>query len=321
MKRFKNILLVTHTNSWEKAALGRAAELAERNRARLTVVGVLRHLPQEMQRLVVSMTPVDLQQLAMQDLRERLNEFVAPIRSRKVPLGVEVLCGTPFLEIIRDVLRHERDLVMLTAQAKSRLKEFFFGSTALHLMRKCPCPVWVIKPIHRKPFARILAAVDPDPSDPVKNALNMKILELATSLAELEQSTLHIIHAWSHFAEDSLRYGGIRLPKPEVDKIIREERGKHKSGLDELLRKFALERINHQVHLVKGHAGEAIAELATTRRAELIVMGTLCRTGIEGFLMGNTAETVLRHVDCSVLTVKPDGFVTPVRLEAAHAPV
>ena len=57
----------------------------------------------------------------------------------------------------------------------------------------------------------------------------------------------------------------------------------------ELLRKFALERLNHQVHLVKGHAGEAIAELATTKRVELIVMGTLCRTGIEGFFMGYTA--------------------------------
>ncbi|NJO21650.1 MAG: universal stress protein [Sphingomonadales bacterium] len=41
-------------------------------------------------------------------------------------------------------------------------------------------------------------------------------------------------------------------------------------------------------------------------------MGTVTRTGIAGFLIGATAEDVLRQVDCSVLTVKPDGFVTPV---------
>ena len=41
-------------------------------------------------------------------------------------------------------------------------------------------------------------------------------------------------------------------------------------------------------------------------------MGTLARTGIEGYLIGNTAETVLQRVECSVLTTKPDGFVSPV---------
>ena len=45
----------------------------------------------------------------------------------------------------------------------------------------------------------------------------------------------------------------------------------------------------------------------------LLVMGTLCRTGIPGFFIGNTAETILNQVDCSVLTVKPKGFVSPVK--------
>jgi len=45
-------------------------------------------------------------------------------------------------------------------------------------------------------------------------------------------------------------------------------------------------------------------------------MGTLSRTGISGLLIGNTAEKVLRQVDCSVLIVKPDGFITPVKLDA-----
>ena len=44
-------------------------------------------------------------------------------------------------------------------------------------------------------------------------------------------------------------------------------------------------------------------------------MGTVSRTGVTGFLIGNTAEKVLRQVDCSVLVVKPDKFVTPVKLD------
>ena len=69
------------------------------------------------------------------------------------------------------------------------------------------------------------------------------------------------------------------------------------------------------MHLLKGDAGELIPDLAIQERADLVIMGTVGRTGIAGFFIGNTAEKVLDVVDCSVLTVKPDSFVTPVRLE------
>ena len=57
-----------------------------------------------------------------------------------------------------------------------------------------------------------------------------------------------------------------------------------------------------------------IPELAAKLEVGLIVMGTVSRTGVDGLLIGNTAEKILRQVDCSVLAVKPDGFITPVRL-------
>jgi nucleotide-binding universal stress UspA family protein len=44
-------------------------------------------------------------------------------------------------------------------------------------------------------------------------------------------------------------------------------------------------------------------------------MGTVARTGIRGFFMGNTAETILEQLNCSVLAIKPPGFVTPVGLD------
>jgi nucleotide-binding universal stress UspA family protein len=44
-------------------------------------------------------------------------------------------------------------------------------------------------------------------------------------------------------------------------------------------------------------------------------MGTIARTGISGFIMGNTAETILNRLDCSVLAIKPPGFETPITLD------
>ena len=62
-----------------------------------------------------------------------------------------------------------------------------------------------------------------------------------------------------------------------------------------------------------GEAGEVLPRLAEGLDAGLIVMGTVARTGISGLIIGNTAETILQSVHCSVLAVKPEGFVTPVK--------
>jgi nucleotide-binding universal stress UspA family protein len=72
--------------------------------------------------------------------------------------------------------------------------------------------------------------------------------------------------------------------------------------------------VNMRSYLIEGRAGMAIPEQAKRHDVGLIVMGTLARTGLPGFIIGNTAENLLNQVDCSVLTVKPQGFETPVRL-------
>jgi len=46
---------------------------------------------------------------------------------------------------------------------------------------------------------------------------------------------------------------------------------------------------------------------------DVLVMGTLGRTGISGFIIGNTAENVVQKLECSLLALKPGGFVSPVK--------
>jgi nucleotide-binding universal stress UspA family protein len=58
-----------------------------------------------------------------------------------------------------------------------------------------------------------------------------------------------------------------------------------------------------------------IPDFAMEEQIDLIVMGTVGRSGISGLFIGNTAEKVLQKVDCSVLAVKPEGFVSPVKLD------
>jgi len=313
MKRFKNILLfadpgtdVTMSSKW-------ALTLAKQNHARLTVLDVVGPLPRDLQRAITIMTPKELQGIVIKDRLSQLEKLAKQARKKGIRVSTKVLIGTPFLEIIREVLHNNYDLVIKSAESKTTAKQLLFGSTDLHLMRKCPCPVWVIKPSKRKLNARILAAVDPDPSNLEAKELNALIMDLAIALATQERSELHIVHAWKMYVKESyLNLPGSLRPQ-DAAKMVREERDLHKDRLDELLSNYDLEAIDHNVHLLKGDASQVISQLADKKRVELLIMGTVARTGISGFLIGNTAEEVLRKVNCSVLAVKPEGFVTPVK--------
>jgi nucleotide-binding universal stress UspA family protein len=92
-----------------------------------------------------------------------------------------------------------------------------------------------------------------------------------------------------------------------MDDLIHEVTGK--------LGQDAVGYLEPQTHLLKGWARKEVPALATKIEADLVVMGTVGRAGIPGVFMGNTAETILNQLDCSVLAVKPPGFVTPVTLD------
>ena len=303
MQRFTNILYINDPPANAKSALQRAVQLARSNAAQLTIANLVVEFPLSMNRLQSTFRQ-------LQD--EQLRSLLDALPSEGLDIKTRLLPGTPFLEIIKQVMREGHDLVIKPAEGRGGLTSMLFGSTDLHLLRKCPCPVWIIKPAKRKKYARILAAVDPDPAERSNAELNKLILDLATSLAQRENSELHIVHAWSMVYETALRSGRANLPMSEIDRLVRDTRKSHKKWLQELLSQHDLQNIKAKIHLQKGDAGDVIPALAQKKRIQLIVMGTVARTGIPGFIIGNTAEKTLAAVDCSVLAVKPKAFSTPV---------
>jgi len=317
MKRFKNILLTLDFDSKQQTAVDRAVSLAKQNDACLTVFSVVKELPADARMAITSMPPQELLERVMVGRREKVDALAADVSRQGVEVRSKVVAGTPFLEIIRQVLREKHDLVILAAKDGGGLKERLFGSTSMHLMRKCPCPVWVVKPAKRSKYRRILAAVDTtsDFPDSERLSLNPLILQLASSLAEMDNSDFHVVQVWSVFADGYVEVRGA-LSKKSMRDWRRKTKQQYATRLEGLLSKVDLRGVITHRHLLRNDdVPKAIVALAKDKKIDLLVMGTVCRTGVAGFFIGNTAEKVLSEVNCSVLTVKPDGFVTPVALE------
>ncbi len=322
MKRFKNILYVAGSESDDTCALARAVQLARTNQARLTALAVVDELPAGTLLRGMALTTDTLQKAMVEASTTRLRELVDAV-DPDGRIEVKVAAGTPFLQIIREVLRNGRDLVIKCTDASGMVGRLF-GSDDMHLLRKCPCPVWLCKPNASGRYRRILAAVDVEQVYPkhelqTRHALNLLLLELAAPLAQTDSAELHVVSAWSAIGESVMRSTPLWAPEEKIDAYIAAARQRQERALDALLTELRTviatrgESMPEPIrHLPKGPARSEIPALARRIDADLVILGTLGRTGVPGLFIGNTAESVLGQVDCSVLALKPSGFVSPV---------
>ena len=117
-------------------------------------------------------------------------------------------------------------------------------------------------------------------------------LEYASSLARDRGGSLLLLHVEPPIAA----YGDIpfyELQEPTI--------AEYKRRLDALAMHLGLPTTTRAVI---GNPAKQILAQASDEQVDLIVMGTHGRTGLAHVIMGSTAEYVVRHAACPVLTVK-----------------
>lgn len=328
MQPFRNILVAINGDQPSRSLIARAGRLAKRESAPVRLVAVVEDLPWYA-RLVLP-DAERLQALVVRDREETLERLAEPLRKDGLTVTTGVLRGRRHIEPVREVLKGRHDLLLKEAEPNESL---LFGSTDMYLLRTCPCPVWLVKPDQgERPFTRILVAVDPAPPPDATDllhlkadlaqkdsTLNAKLLELAGSLASRDGAELHVLHAWSAPGEKILR-GDAMLAQGQVERYVNDSHEEARKALERLLAESPAGTVPRVAHLIKGDPAHVIADFARTHQIDLIVMGTVARTGIPGLLIGNTAESILQRVDCSVLAAKPDGFVSPMAAATESSP-
>lgn len=76
-----------------------------------------------------------------EEKHKELEQLLLQKNAEGLEISLQVLTGTLFVEIIRYVQSQGHDLVVKTASGRTDALAELFGSTDLHLLRRCPCPV------------------------------------------------------------------------------------------------------------------------------------------------------------------------------------
>jgi nucleotide-binding universal stress UspA family protein len=311
MPRFQNILLVVDGLSADADALKQALSQARNNQAELSVLLLPPSLPPAF---------ADRQDVFEKGLVEQVRANLAAaakqLRLDEATLTIDYRVergDRPTTLAIRDVLRNRRDLIV--KQAAPVVEGTGFTAADFELLRKCPVPVWLCRPIaDPREVMQVAVAVEPQASHVAAQDLALDLLKLGRRLADECNGRLMVISAWDCPYESSLRHSAfIKISDAEVAEEVERTRRSHQIALQALLAKAAIGD-NVQVEHRRGVAADVVTERVESAGIDILVMGTIARTGVAGLLIGNTAENVLRRLPCSLVALKPAGFVSPIKI-------
>lgn len=302
---FKKILLDWNPGNDAKL-LGHVLEFARKAGAELTALTTVEPPTQSILGYFSSRWQ-DLKDMILRDHEENMDKALEVNGLEKHELRTELRWGKDFIEAIKMVNEERYDLLVCPSLQEGQA----LSSTAMHYLRKCPCPVWIHRGHLWRGAVRILAAVGASEAAGSDETLDRKVLQQSIRLSEILRGRLHILHCWQGYLE-SLASSSPRFSTPETSKYMEYAREESEKRFNEITATVALPDRARKA-FVHGDPGTVIPSYANEHRMDIVVMGSVARTGIPGLLIGNTAERIVSGLDCSILAVKPEGFVSPVR--------
>jgi len=227
--------------------------------------------------------------VALLELERRASELVSDRVSaltRRGPGEFEVLVdgGRIELAIVRTADEMKASLIVVGNRRSSELDRLLLGSISERVVRYASCSVLVTRR-HRR-SDQILAAVDLSDAAP-------PIVAEAARIAARRKASLTVLHCLE--SPDADGEGG---SSPRRRRKIDTEMTDRWTGL------FEREGVRGRVDIIDGEPREALVRKAEQLDAELIVVGTRGRAGLERIMFGSVAETVARTANCPVLAVR-----------------
>lgn len=303
MGQYERLLLVADQTLHQSAAMLRAIALAKASGAALDVRAFVSPVP------ITHLWEEKIDDVDAQRYQRRYRRWVADELEQLSNQGLDgtvdvVFSSHPLLDILKTVHVLKPDLLIKDVRLEPALKRVFITPLDCHLLRECPIPVHLVNQIRYALPHRVVAAVDPFDPDTQISGLNDVIIRSANALALQCDVPLHLLCAY----DLSAAFNG---EAPVVNGGWNEDLA---NELRQTLHQaFVALADRHGVpperrHFVMGQPAQVINDFVEQYLADVVVMGTVHRVGIER-VIGSTTERALYSVPGSILAVRKE----PVR--------
>ncbi|ODS11396.1 universal stress protein UspE [Vibrio scophthalmi] len=309
MSIYNNILVVANINSDDQPALARAMQLAakSRSRSRITFFLSIYDFSYDMTSML-SMDERDAMRRGVIHQREQWMRSVAePYINEDIDFDVQVVWhNRPYEAIIAEVYAGSHDIVIKGTRKHDVLESVIFTPTDWHLLRKCPAPVLLVKNADWPADASIIASVHVGSENDTHLGLNDLMVEQLTCLTERLGAKPYLINAYP------VTPANITIELPEFDPTTYTDavRGHHLTAMKALRQKHGYD--DEQTIVEQGLPEDIIPQAAKELNAAMVIIGTTGRTGLSAVFIGNTAEHVIDKINCDVLALKPEGYISPL---------
>ncbi|MDH1549699.1 MULTISPECIES: universal stress protein [Pseudomonas] len=185
------------------------------------------------------------------------------------------------------------ELVIKEHRPDNPLKKALLTPGDWKLLRQCPCAVLMVKSERPWTGGRILAAVDVGNQDEDHRRLHASIIDHGHDIAALAKGELHVISAHP---------SPMLSAADPVYQLSETIEARYRKACEAFQAEYGISE--ERLHVAEGPADVLIPHTEQRLDAVVTVIGTVCRTGITGALIGNTAEVVLDELKGDVLVLK-----------------
>lgn len=308
MSVFNNVLVVLDPTTEQQKALNRAVQLARLQHCKLTAFVSVYDFSYEMTTMLSGEERESMRQAVIKDRELWLSDYLAAPRAGGINIDVKVVWhNRPFEAVVQAVLEDGYDLVIKGTHDHDVLKSMIFTPTDWHILRKCPCPVLLVKDHDWPQGGNIIAAVNAGSQQEHHQALNLSVIAKAQQMAAMLNADTHLVNAYPGTPVNI----AIEIPEFNPQEYNSTMKAHHAEAISALAEKCRI-AASH-CHVNEGMPEDVLPQLASELDAEIMVIGTIGRTGLSAAIIGNTAEHVIDRLDCDVLAIKPDNFVSPMQ--------
>ena len=296
---FTNIMVATDGSEAAKRAVDSAVKIAQQNKAKLYAVHVIS--PGETKVTQHDPRDAEWKEHIKENLMAQGREATKYVETAGKIVGVEVesviLEGNPANEIVNFAEKNDIELIVTGTLGKTGITKFLLGSVAENVVRHSKKPVLVAgimesgTKIKDKPYSQILIATDGSKSAEDAAYLGIKFARQYDAkvyavyvISITTYDTVCLDESWSIEHCEECEKTGHRATSSVVEKA-----------------KFA--GLEAESVILKGNTAEKILDFADEHDIDLVVVGSLGKSGIEHFALGSVSEKVVRHAKVPVLVV------------------